>query len=369
MEYRNCPLEGVLINVHEWLTEHTWIAWYIRDGRGNLRPIWDGGKSKACNSVEGRWKGYKDVLPEPEFTRLQQEALENLGNPNEDDFIQWAKEQGQAKREVRLVERVAEHEKRPANNIYYDDDSPHHRHGREYAIMERERILSPGRSRERNPDVYRERHVNAYRVTSDEGDDKEKSPTFCDEYGRKVPPDTARRIRSGFRQCLPDNPFRVYIEKYTSQPDKDFPDQPLLQFWTWWASLRLVQSTSQAISQTTDLPGLKKYDIADGVGDWCGSIILDNNWVANEEKKGHRVEGSRRDFLAISDAKEFTKEECDVWTYYVPKERENSEWDLYYVLLVERRDRIWYRVGLGKVFKAAFDNSEIPKRWKEIILG
>jgi hypothetical protein len=68
--------------------------------------------------------------------------------------------------------------------------------------------------------------------------------------------------------------------------------------------------------------------------------MLDNNWVAKEEKKGHKIDGSRRDFLAISDAKAFTKEECDVWTYYVLKERENSEWDLYYVLLVEQKDRI-----------------------------
>jgi hypothetical protein len=63
------------------------------------------------------------------------------------------------------------------------------------------------------------------------------------------------------------------------------------------------------------------------------------------------------------------KEECDVWTYYVPKERENSEWDLYYVLLVEQKDMIWYRVALGKVFKAAFNNAVMGKRWREIILG
>ena len=31
--------------------------------------------------------------------------------------------------------------------------------------------------------------------------------------------------------------------------------------------------------------------------------------------------------------KGFTPKECSVWTYYIPKKREESEWDLYFVLL------------------------------------
>jgi hypothetical protein len=38
-------------------------------------------------------------------------------------------------------------------------------------------------------------------------------------------------------------------------------------------------------------------------------------------------------------------------------------------LLVEQREMIWYRVALGKVFKAAFDNAVMRKRWREIVLG
>ena len=46
---------------------------------------------------------------------------------------------------------------------------------------------------------------------------------------------------------------------------------------------------------------------------------------------------------------------------------EESEWDLYFVLLVAflEAKRIWGRVALGKVFRAAFSHS----RWSEIILG
>jgi hypothetical protein len=72
-------------------------------------------------------------------------------------------------------------------------------------------------------------------------------------------------------------------------------------------------------------------------------------------------------FIAISDAKTFTKEECPVWTYYIHKERDESEWDLYYVLLLERNAArgVWERAGLGKVFQAAFTE----RKWAEIKLG
>jgi hypothetical protein len=78
-------------------------------------------------------------------------------------------------------------------------------------------------------------------------------------------------------------------------------------------------------------------------------------------------QGSLFQFIAISDAKAFAQEECPVWTYYIPKERDESDWDLYYVLLLERNAErgVWERAGLGKVFQAAFRE----KTWDEIKLG
>ena len=143
---------------------------------------------------------------------------------------------------------------------------------------------------------------------------------------------------------------------YSSKPDNEFPDQPILQFWTWYTSLHLVPS-----EDTGQKPGkgLCRYDIVDEIGDWCGSLVLDEKWITKSRRSNH-------DFIAISEAKALTKDECDVWTYYIPKEREQSEWDLYYVLLVERKETMrWERVALEKVFKAAFSHAE----WKEIILG
>jgi hypothetical protein len=112
-------------SVHEWLTDHTWIAWHIRDGLGNLRPVWDGAKSKACDSLERRWKGHKDVSSDIEFANLQEEALKKLGTPNEDDFSKWTKEQEQAEKEIRYVELERRLVKIPN---HYEDDPPRHHH-------------------------------------------------------------------------------------------------------------------------------------------------------------------------------------------------------------------------------------------------
>ncbi len=88
-------------------------------------------------------------------------------------------------------------------------------------------------------------------------------------------------------------------------------------------------------------------------------LVLDKEWIANPQSSKH-------DLIAISKAKAFSKDECETWTYYIPKEREQSEWDLFCVLLIERKDDgKWERVALGKAFIAAFANST----WREIFLG
>jgi hypothetical protein len=225
----------------------------------------------------------------------------------------------------------------------FEDDPPRHQHH----IRERRLVEQHKRARSQSSDGTRDWNGGAYGAV-DEGNDQEKSRSFHDEYGRSVPFDFARRIRSGFQQCLPDNPFRIYVEPYTSRSNKDFPDQLLLKFWTWWASLRPVRSTNQAADQTTDLSGLKNYDVADDVGDWCGLIMLDN-WVVKEEKKGHQIDGSRRNFLLSLMQRRSRKRNVmsgRTPTYYVPKELENSEWDLYYVILIEHK--IWSRCCIGE---------------------
>ena len=180
-----------------------------------------------------------------------------------------------------------------------------------------------------------------------------------DTYGRDIHIEIADH-QDDFRQTLPESPYRVVMTKYSSEPDREFPDQPILQFWTWYTTLHIAPSDDgdDPSPPGRSGSGLRRYDIADQVGDWCGSLVIDEQWIQASNS-------SRHEFIAISDAKAFTREECDVWTYYTPKEREQSEWDLYFVLLVERKGVKWERVALGKVFKAAFAMSE----WKEIIMG
>jgi hypothetical protein len=101
-------------------------------------------------------------------------------------------------------------------------------------------------------------------------------------------------------------------------------------------------------------------DIVDSEGDWCGSIILEDAWI-------RQYNGYLFHFIAISDAMASTLDECPDWTYHIPKERHESEWDLYYVVLLERNENkgVWQRAGLDKVIKVAFRGNA----WSEIKLG
>lgn len=308
-EYKSAMVDGCLPNVQEWLMKHTWIHWYIRDGHGNLRPLWHKRKSLEDESSEERWKGYRAGL---EYVIAGARVRGRRGERGRDVSGEWGK--GVSGERGRGVS------------------------------GERGSGESRGRSRARSRE---ERSVHLVGVEAD---------SFYDDYGRILPQDIAEKKRKDFCLTLPENPYRVVMADYNYKPDKEFPDQPILQFWTWYTSLHLVPSENPGPKPGK---GLSRYDIADETGDWCGSLVLDEQWITKSRR-------SKQNFIALSDAKTFTKDECDVWTYYIPKEREQSEWDLYYVLLVERKENTrWERVALGKVFKAAFADAE----WKEIILG
>ena len=183
-----------------------------------------------------------------------------------------------------------------------------------------------------------------------------------EDYGRILPEEVLHKNQKHFKTTLPENPYRVVMAQYTLSPSREFPDQPILQFWTWFRTLHLVppEEPSKSIPE-----GLVRYDVADDMGDWCGTIVMDEQWINCGGLKSSADGTAKHDFIAISDAKAFTEEECEVWTFYVPKDREQSEWDLYNVMLLERDGFMWRRVAMGKVFKGAFAGSE----WKEIVLG
>lgn len=161
-----------------------------------------------------------------------------------------------------------------------------------------------------------------------------------------------------------------------SRPSVEFPDQRYFQFHTWSAQLRLIPHgddedgnyvNPQNGGITEEFSSMTRFDIADDTGDWVGTIMLDKGRI---DAGDHGYDNLQYEFLALSDAKSFTEQENPVWTYYIPKERHESQWDVYFVMMIERgRGGIASRVGLGKVFKAAFDNAcGEGKAWKEMIL-
>ena len=55
----NGIIDDFLGDVHQWLERYTWIKWYIRDGCGRLRPLWDSALAFKDNCSSYEWQGYK----------------------------------------------------------------------------------------------------------------------------------------------------------------------------------------------------------------------------------------------------------------------------------------------------------------------
>jgi hypothetical protein len=181
--------------------------------------------------------------------------------------------------------------------------------------------------------------------------EKRKFHDLAFEPDARVEPEQTE-IQPSFQITLKEYPYQPAVAPFDPKlGDSNVPVMPILQFWTWHTYLH-VQTPSSAAT------GLIRCNLADKFGDWCGSIILDARWVGSAKT-------AKQEFIAISEAKKFTEEECGTWSYYVPKEREESEWDLFYVLLIAWSDGRWERVGLGKAFKEAFRDAI----WKEIVLA
>ncbi|KAL8407032.1 hypothetical protein RB596_005505 [Gaeumannomyces avenae] len=228
-----------------------------------------------------------------------------------------------------------------------------------------------------------------------------------DIYGRRV---RHQRLPSAdFTGILPDHPFGVRIGSFTSTAVRLMPT---LQFFTHLTMLKVfvrdenvgnVQCDQAARTNSpTDpmevllladkrLGGEKdradstasgrnpepcgadgpvpnagsqlpesRCDIFDNTNDWCGAIMLPKPWITARQ-------GLELVFIALSDAITFTDEECPSWNRYVPKMKSDSQWDLYYVMLLEKSadNTLWERRAVGKVFKLAFATST----WEEIQLG
>ena len=219
------------------------------------------------------------------------------------------------------------------------------------------------------------------------------SPLY-DYYGRRIPSHLFGRERHEFKLTTSDFPIQVTTrprgEAFSRLmgPTVDFS---ILQFWTWSAYLMLAsESEVETARGDPDLGGRifsRRYTIMDANRSLVGTIVLDPKSKFDKHKP--------QQFIAISDAKKFSPHEGMMEHYYTTHGK--GPWSLYNVLMlgyddpgdeshssasesddsgVDYRDNnIAYRLGLGKVYKEAFDHG-IPwedqpdgKMWREIVLG
>ncbi|KAK2059682.1 HET-domain-containing protein [Colletotrichum caudatum] len=453
VQYKEDLVSGILDNVSDWLDTRTWIEWWVRDGHGDLRPLWDPRESREDQSKERKWRGYTwkrasrgerrrtrrnehedgvdapyvtdDILPFPQGgppgpCNTSSESAQTIEDSDNDHWERYddnsdnedgGKSSPRQREEVRAREHRDHYESRgseyspfarakvrpepysappgppppprhhlaPQRPGYHRTSNVSHRHERS---RPRPRVSSY-----RRPDIYVEPQVSgrshrrrasvvypspAPPPPMSSTDEPRHNADFFDMFFGGG----GRGGDDEFSITLRDYPYRVVKAPFDARPETaEHPLLPILQFRTWHAWLYIHEArdagggggeddennnnnnNNHNRQRAANTGGLVRHHIADEGGDWCGSIALDAAWAAGKP--------ARQEFVAVSEAKGFSAAECREWTYYVPKERDQSEWDLFYVLLVERRDERWERVGVGKVFKEAFRGRE----QKEIMLG
>lgn len=371
VKYRQETLEGCFIDVNEWLLHHTWIKWYIRNANGDLRPIWTKKSIPAAPGVSSRWHGYSAMEPgqrptpntyDPEQfhphsrTDTMLPPFEHGGNQAAGDGRDAA---GTYTREAERYQQAPATVNRrimavPSDRGGNEDDDSYD--ARIWVYERGERRAVDRRERERHLDTPSSSYTMTATTTTDSTITRWQD---TDEYGRKTRSSVKDLKSDQFHATIPDNPFGVNNVDFESL--RQWADQTVLQFWTWHAQFYVLRN-GEATAETGPGDGLVRCDIADENGDWCGHIVLNEDWI-----DGTR-EGQKWHFIAISDARSFAREECRTWSHYIPKDREDIEWDLFFVLLIDWNPEklVWERVGLGKVFQAAFD---VSREWREIVLG
>lgn len=365
IEYAQDMLQGSLSNVHDWLTNHTWIQWYIRDGNGCLIPLWNRlhhhAKKHDSQGVQDAWRGYRHSF-EPLHRHVKFDDLASVADS-------WASPSSSSDRSptpVRMSNEEYLARRRHKNyqpSIWSDEDTYRDRHSRDQREDSRsyERSYKPTRGpRVEEYSELQDREVNDQRNSHD-GARHSSQAIRSDKYGRQLSSEVPQESSYQFISIIPDHPFGVTRYDSVLIKDEDVEQyMPILQFFTWSAELHVVIRKSNSLEDHSGHTAIRQCDIVDRNGDWCGFLPVDRTII------DHR-DGRLFLFIAISEAEAFTMEECPVWTYYIPQERSESKWDLYFVMMLVRNDErgLWERAGLGKVFQSAF----MDRRWDEFKLG
>jgi hypothetical protein len=375
-----CPdmVGGCISDVHSWLLGRTWIDWHIRDGHGTLRRVWDGSSFQGDESTNIRWRGYEPCLT----------ATPRPSVPSPSTFHPH---QPQEKYGAKLIQRPSgkkgtiHHTPGETRNDFETTIT------RGMANTIHSKSAVPQQAMYRPPNdwsnaIPTDRSNTRYEAPPYNGDSEDSETSMipslrrsCDAYGRPHTEDvTIHMPKESFTLTLPEDPFHVMKTdtRTGAALSHEFPDQIYLQFFTWKTNFHIVPVDIESSSDSPSRSGLRRCHIMDRRGDKCGSILIDVEWLRQKQlmDDGHDefsdlTESTEFEFIVISQAKNFTKDEFPDWSYYIPKEREESEWDLFFVLLVEHFpiEEFHRRVAIGKVFKTAFNM--VDDEWQEIILG
>lgn len=439
IEYAQDMLQGCLGNVHDWLTNHTWIQWYIRDGKGCLTPLWNRlhhhARKYGRQGVQDAWRGYKysfepmrqpvrrhvnfDDHPAAHYNHWPTSDSDRSPSP-----VRISNSEYLARRRPHVYQESTSsaeetHRHQPSSRRVSDHTPSHdpvvnlrvgnisgsrdheqgfsrHRSPRrsdyvpsyEYERVRihraenpseprvREQAFSRHRPSRRNDRAFayypvqdtpvenrletRDRDIDNESISHD-GREGGSQTARSDRYGRQLSSEVPQESDFQFISIIPDHPFGVSRYDTVTVPDEDVERyMPILQFFTWSTDLHVIIRKPDTRIDYSERSAIRKCDIVDKNGDWCGFLPVDRTII------DHR-DGRLFLFIAISEAEAFTMEECPVWTYYVPQERSESKWDLYFVMMLMRNDErgLWERAGLGKVFQSAF----MDKEWGEFKLG
>ncbi|KAK8093880.1 hypothetical protein PG997_000565 [Apiospora hydei] len=170
----------------------------------------------------------------------------------------------------------------------------------------------------------------------------------------------ASRLRNPYGRRLDKFPEILdHGDSMTTTRPTTSPQPGLLCFWTYTTHFQLSRRSMSTASFATNVgEDLHRFGLLDCKGDWCGTIILGDDWF--------------RSFAAISDARDFHMEELDAWNFYVPEERSAAEWYLYYALLLEwdAEHRVARRMGIAKIYQDAFNKFSFEPgcAWREVAL-
>lgn len=279
-------------NISKWLQDRTWITWFLRDGKGHLKPVRDnsGRANRPDVHEEDRWKGYagspdwRPAIDESKSETIEMKIPRDLesSSPSQRKPADLKGTAGMgspraqplstAKRQVRFVA---------------EDQTPKKAATWRYEGLHGGDDLRTLKYRVGNGGYFR--RVSLPKLDGGNGHDEDRYPSRVlqalsdnvldsDDVGSIIPENPFGTIRehepfvSKTARSVADTFSRDTVSQYL----------PLLQFHT------LLKKLFVSAREPFDRPppnGFCICDIADNYGDWCGSVTIPWTWIKQHQNK------------------------------------------------------------------------------------